>query len=246
MPGNNVAQQLRKHLLKVLEYIKSNSDFAGLHGDQYKSVSFAYDKLKKTRDDRNWTIDIPQFEVPIKDQKLHGHSPTFLIGGIVQVEKGTPVHLSFSLSIVFTTKSNPVESGRIINATSCCLANYLNKKRIVRRFHFDFQHTNMPSSHIQYGGKFLESGYTTDCHYCLEHFLEDPHIHYPPMDLVLLLDLAIREFETCLQKWRQETYWRNLVMKSQDLWWKEYWNQSARYINNPREGTFHERIYGDK
>lgn len=245
MPRNNVSREVRNHLLKAFEYIMFNSDFASLHGDQYKSVSFAYDKLKNTKDDRNWRIEIPQFEVPIKDHKLHSHSPAFLIGGIIQAENGTPTYLSFSLSIVFTTKTHSVGSGRVVNATSCCLPNYLNKKRIVRRFHFDFQPTNTPSSHIQYGGKFSESGYLTDCHYCLEHFLEDPHIHYPPMDLVLLLDLTIREFETCLQKWRQETNWRSLVLESQNLWWKEYWNRWAHYINNPEKGTFHQRIYSD-
>lgn len=246
MPGNKVARQLRKHLLKALEFIKFNSDFASLHGDQYKSMVFAYDKLKSTRDDRNWTIDIPQFEVPIKDEKLHAHSPAFLIGGVVQIQNGTPVHLSFSLSIIFTTQSNPVESERIVNALSCCLPRYLNKKRVVRRFHFDFQPSISPSSHVQYGGIFHENGHATDCHYCLEHFLENPRIHYPPIDLVLLLDLMIREFETVLKNWRQETNWRSLVLKSQDLWWKEYWNRFAIHINDPRGVTFHERIYDDR
>ena len=245
MPRINTAQQLRNHLLKTFEYIMFNSDFASLNGDQRKFVSFAYDKLKETSDERNWILEVPQFEIPIKDEKLHPHSPTFLIGGIIKVEKGAPVHLSFSLSIVFTTKSTTLASERTINANSCCLTSYLNKKRIVRRFHFDFQPTSRPCSHIQYGGKFSESGYAVNCHYCLEHFLEDPHIHYPPMDLVLLLDLAIREFETSLQKWCQEPNWRSLVVKSQNLWWKEYWNQWAQYINNPQKGSFHQRIYDD-
>jgi hypothetical protein len=65
------------------------------------------------------------------------------------------------------------------------------------------------------------------------------------MDLVLLLDLTIREFETSLQKWRQETYWGSLVLESQNLWWKEYWNQWGHCINNPEKRSFHQRIYGD-
>jgi len=246
MPRNKVARQLRKHLLKALEYIITNSDFASLPGDQCKFVSSAYNRLKTTGNDRNWNIEITQFEVPIEDQKLDPHSPTLLMGGIMQVKNGMPTHLSFSVCVTFTTKDNAVECGKIVNAPSCCLPGYLNQKRVVRRFHFDFQPSISPSSHVQYGGIFHENGHVTDCHYCLEHFLENPRIHYPPIDLVLLLDLMIREFETVLKNWRQETNWRSLVLKSQDLWWKDYWNRSAIHINDPRGVTFHERIYGER
>jgi hypothetical protein len=249
----NGAMQWRKHILKTLQFMMHNSDFATLPTDQIRFVSSTYSKLIKTGGGR-WVVEIPQLEIPILNEELSEHRPTLLIGGKIEGEGDEIVFSSFSVCITFTTESsNPVEPTktssytRALNVTSCCLNLYRNKKRIVRRFHFDFQRDNhnIPTSHVQYGGKFPESEQYKECHYCLEHFLENPRFHYPPMDLVLLFDLIIREFKTPLKKWTQENDWRGLVFKSQELWWKDYWNKSAGYLNNPGIYTFHERIYGE-
>ncbi len=242
----------RKHMLKTLQFFTNNSEFASLSSDQIRFVNSAFSKLKGTSD-REWSIEIPQLEIPISEKQLAEHHPTLLIGGKIEGKGNEITFSSLSVCITFTTESpNPVgptgtsSYTKSLNVSSCCLNQNRNTKRIVRRFHFDYQpsESDKPVSHFQYGGKFPESERYKDCHYCLEHFLKNPRFHYPPMDLVLLLDLMIREFETPLDKWKYENNWNALVFKSQELWWKDYWNKLAGYLNNPGGHTFHERIYG--
>lgn len=246
--------QKRNHILKTLQFIKNNSDFASLPMDQTRFVSSAFSKLKTSTGDK-LSLEISQLEIPISNQKLEGHHPTLLIGGKINLDGDEIKFSSLSVCIAFKTEySEPTEQTetqtitRSLNVPSCCLNQYRNSKRIVRRFHFDCQPSShdKPTSHVQYGGKFPESEQYKDYHYCLEHFLENPRIHYPPMDFVLLFDLIINEFETPLYKWTQENDWKGLVLRSQELWWKDYCNKLAEYINNPNGKTFHDRIYGGK
>lgn len=244
--------QYRKQILKTLEFIMNNSDFASLSGDQAKLVYIAYSKLTATTSDE-WHFKIAQLEIPISNDELVKHDPTLLIGGIIEGGADSVIRTSFSLCVTFTTdssnleKSTNISSGASLNVDSCCLNMYRDKKRIVRRFHFDshFADNIKPTSHIQYGGKFPDNERHRDCHYCLEYFLENPRFHYPPMDLVLVLDLILREFETPLKKWTRENYWRGLVFKSQELCWKDYWNKSIGHINRLSGRTLHEWIYDE-
>ncbi len=237
----------RKHILNALDFIRYNSDFASLPNDQTKFVSSAYSNLKEASDNK-WKFEIPLLEVPISNKELKRHSPTLLIGGLIEGRRDEITRSSFSISITFTTESSTHgASVKSLNTDSCCLDKYMSKKRVVRRFHFDFQPNDhvKPASHFQYGGKFPESEYI-DCHYCLEHYLETPRFHYPPMDLVLLLDLIIREFETPLRKLTYEPVWKGLVIKSEELWWKDYWNRHSNHFGRlGTRCTLHEQIYGE-
>jgi hypothetical protein len=64
------------------------------------------------------------------------------------------------------------------------------------------------------------------------------------MDLALLFDLVLREFETPMLKWTDEKGWNNLVRQSQDFWWPDYWQQMSQYLNKQSKPTFHQAIYG--
>ncbi|MFX0196308.1 MAG: hypothetical protein ACFFCW_09325 [Candidatus Hodarchaeota archaeon] len=251
MPRSDRRETLkRKHLLKSLDYITNNSDFASLPADTNKFLRSAFYKLKATTNS-DWNIVIPQTEIPIIDKKLSGHNPTLLIGGKIKGIGDEIKFSSFSVCVVFKTHSQEDESLPSANETSslnipsCCLTHHRSKKRIVRRFHFDIQSESQgkPISHFQYGGKFPEEDKFKDYHYCLEHFLENPRIHYFPMDFVLLLDMILNEFSTPLDKLTEESNWRGLVFKSQELWWKTYCNELAGYVNNPQGKTYHETLY---
>lgn len=251
--------EARDHILKTLNFIRCNSEFAGLSEPRYRgltpnqlrSVNSAYDQLKGTRSSP-WRSEIPQMEIPIIDKSLDRHNPTALLGGVVKGEGNGITYSSFSICISFITElpgpyaPSAAAPNKGINLPSCCLAKWSNAKRIVRRFHFDFQpgQKGKPSSHIQYGGTFPSSDHHAEWHYCLEDSLENPRIHYLPMDLALLLDIIIREFETPLRKWAEEPGWNNLVLESQKLWWSEYWDWFKSHIGHGAP-TFHQRIYGE-
>lgn len=244
----------RQHILKSLQFIMNNSDFATLPHDQVKLIGTAYFGLKGAPD-QEWTAMIPQLEIPILNDKLTKHSPCMLIGGTIGGQESQTTFSSLSVCILFASSADNEEdyedqptSDSLLNVPSCCLNVCGETRRIVRRFHFDFQPGGKvrPLSHIQYGGKFPKDERFGDCHYCLEHFLENPRFQFPQMDLVLLLDMIIREFQTPLEKWKEEKDWKGLVLVSQALCYRDYWNIMAGYLNNPNGRTLHERIYGDE
>lgn len=250
--SKNEAKKQRSHILKTLEFISNNSEFVTVLKDQIRFVYSAYSKLRGNR--RNeWDLEFPQLEIPISNGEIaKHHHPTLLIGGKIEGKGEEIMRSSFSACITFETISSPPAGStnglshmRSLNIPSCCLNVCQNKRRIVRRFHFDFNSRNhkKPTSHFQYGGKFPENEQYKDWHYCLEYFLEKPRFHYPPMDLVLLFDLLLWEFETPLKKLIEEPFWKSLVVVSQNWWWKDYWNKAAGYLNNPDGRTFHERVY---
>lgn len=253
------SEAAQSNILEALSFIYCNSDFASLTEEEYPgltsnqtgSLYSAYSKLKKINPSK-WYFEAPQLEIPVLDEKLLPQHPTVLVGGITKAEGGEVTYSSLSICVTFTTEAASADPSAIaatagdLNLRSCCLPACENKKRIVRRFHFDHQpnESNKPPSHLQYGGIFPENDTTLGWHYCLEHFLENPRLHYLPMDPVLLLDLVIREFKTPLHKWTQESDWRDLVLKSQNIWWSDYWNWLASHLGKHGGPTFHETIYG--
>ncbi|MCL5962683.1 MAG: hypothetical protein M1358_25800, partial [Chloroflexi bacterium] len=208
----------RQHILETLYFIICNSDFASLSQERYDNIVpnqigalvEAYSKLKPAHRGV-FRFDIPQAEIPILDYDLQPHEPTILIGGIIEFNGDAVIRSSLAVSIAFVTAAASPGSPATtlaetsLNVPSCCIGGCGSAKRIVRRFHFDFQpgERTKPFSHLQYGGKFPEDDQTREWHYCLEHFLEPPRWHSLPMDLALLLDLIIREFATPLSNWTQ-------------------------------------------
>lgn len=252
------SEAAQSNILEALNFIICDSDFASLTEEDYPgllpnqrgSLTSAYSSLKKNKSSK-WYFEAPQLEIPILDKDLGSQHPTALVGGTTIAEGSEVTYSSLSICITFTTEIGTAGSSAIMTASSgsnlrsCCLTVCENRKRIVRRFHFDHQpnESNKPPSHIQYGGVLPDNNITLDRHYCLEHFLEPPRLHYLPMDPVLLIDLVIREFKTPLDKWRQEPAWSKLVLKSQKIWWSGYWEWMSAHLRKASGPAFQEAIY---
>lgn len=246
MPRSQDQGNHREHIKKTLHFLIRQKYFSE-SGFNVRHLSIPLERLKSDYPD--WYINISHLEIPILNKDLSEHDPKILIGGIIQAKGDKIVYSTFSISIIFTTVASELSSQLItLNVPSCCLRDYANKRRIVRHFHFDFQpESNVePVSHFQYGGHFPEGGHYSDCHYCLEHKLTIPRIFFPPMDIVLVIDLIIREFDTPLKHLTQEQEWRQLVYDSQKLLWKNYWENSIRYLRSGHGKTFLESIYGNE
>ncbi len=262
MPRKQTESEIAwKIILNTLGYIKNNSDFAQLSAayygaiipDQIRTVQAAHSRLLSSRPDK-WQISIPILDIPIKDNQLvDRHNATVLLGGEIEALNGKIMRSCMSICITFTSAKgayvlSPADSSRSLNIQSCCQHQCIDVKRVVRRFHFDYQPGDLgiPISHMQYGGKFPDRvGLTSNWHYCLEHFLENPRLHYPPMDLALLLDLALREFKTPLSKWTKQGQWNNLVLNSQGFWWRHYWESVGDHLKRDSTPTFHQFFYGN-
>ncbi len=248
------SKQVKDNLVNALDFIRCNQEFAqltdarypGIRPNQIGTLSSTYTRLKQAPSDRYFS-PIPQIEIPVFNKDLKNHNPTILVGGIIYCEKGIVNHSSFSLCITFSSNTSVTpNNGALINTDSCCLVHFGNLKRIVRRFHFDHQpgENQRPATHIQFGGNFPTTDInTTNLHYCLHNSLDNPRIPYFPMDLVLLLDMAIRDFKTPLASFAKESGWKSLVQKSQRIWWSDYFNWFNSTVINKTDCLFHDILY---
>ncbi len=218
--------EAQTQLLESLNYLQCSAEFRSINEERYAtitgspaaSIAVAYAKLK-SETGNNFHCNIPLIEIPVLNKKLNQHHPTIIIGGVITGDKKSITRSSFAFWVTFQTE------GLITPGDSCCRVSQKTGKRIVRKFHFDLQPGNqkIPPSHLQYGGNppnSIPNGMNS--HYCLEPFLENPRIQYFPMDYLLVLDLALREFDTPLNDMVEERSWNNLVSKSQKVWWVNY------------------------
>lgn len=245
--------RVKDHLVNALNYIHHYDEFwqltdhfyPGLLPNQMGRVRSAYSKLKGASSD-NFESNIPQIEIPILNDSLKQCNRTILIGGVINSSGGIIQHSSFSLCITFSSNvpDDPV-NGDEEDKSSCCLINYATTKRIVRRFHFDHQpyEKKRPPAHLQYGGNFPGTGVSgIEWHYCIDD-LDNPRIHYFPMDFVLVLDLAINDFKTPLSGLAREPEWKELVQQSQQIWWRGYLNWLKANICDRDDCNFHDILY---
>jgi hypothetical protein len=113
---------------------------------------------------------------------------------------------------------------------------------LIRRFHFDYVHDNagkkqkVPVSHIQYGGR---SGKGFDGKQFLtnniEHWLSEPRINYPPINLALLLDLIFCEFfNEKTKKIVENSEWRGLIKDNETFIFGHYYKTISDHIYSIR------------
>jgi len=221
-------QKWIQNYIKVFQFFQTNTQFQNVLSqafycynippNQTTQVLLCINSLQSIlKSDKTITQSLPIIEVPIMDPDIVKHNPTFLIGGEIEGNKKTLHRFAFAICITFT--SPECDSGRIVakgtlNNDSCCAQNHGCKKRVVRRFHFDYQphdHKAPLITHFQYGGHFPGGAYSHELHYCLEPFLEKPRIPCDPWDYVKLLNCIIGQFDTPLNQWRKEPYWNGLV-----------------------------------
>ncbi len=225
------------HLKKALKHLRTNTYVANISEFQRLICAFS-ESLDHLPSRGKWEKDLPKLEIPIDSSYSKHHNPSLLIGGVIRGDGPTITYSSLSVCLIHSTDDSYQKTA----SDSCCLNSFRKTKRIVRRFHFDFQpeSTKHPCSHIQYGGN-IPSEYS-DFHYCVED-IDNPRIHYFPIDVVLLLDMFLKEFPTPLKPLTSENNWRGLVFESQELWWKEYVDTLKDCLNNSQGKTFHELVY---
>ncbi len=249
----------RRHLEETIRFISEDRLFNELSPERYEGLrpnraGYLREACSHLRSTPSGEVSIPQFEIPVQDKKLRGHRPRLVVGGLVELSSSALIRSSFSFCITFRTSSGHVatyarsEGSSELNTQSCCLGTCTDRVRVVRRFHFDWspEPTAGPAglcpSHLQYGGLFPGGDGFDDWHYCVEHFLELPRIMYPPMDLALVLDLGLRQFETPLARWKEEQRWRSLVLDSEELWWQDYWRRGADHLGLSVRQGLHEIV----
>jgi len=225
--------EYKDHLISFLNYVASNGDIDQSAQNMRQSASFNLQSLHRRYGSANWQFNTkPCWKIDVCDKEKFGDYPTYLlIGGNIVVGGGTFQKYSLSTSLVIRGSKSVPPSTKGINMESCCLDRHRDYNRIVRRFHFDIDNPSKcktPYSHLQVGGEFNPSyappapqpGY----HYCFDHYIEIPRLPYPPIDMVILLDTMLRQFETKVgENILSDGTWLKLVKKSQILMLNDYY-----------------------
>ena len=236
----------KKQLEKCFQFLANDSRIIKLGGGQNKFFERAYHQIKN-RDP--WEVEIYQLCIPFSSKSIvKKHNPELLLGFEANGEGERVLKQRTSLCISFYSEDGAYKQNiGTANTVSCCFekCKAANFRRIVRRFHFDYQPFDnvKPDFHIQYGGKFKEDHGLGACHYCLEHFIDEPRLFFPPMDLVLVFDLMLHAFKTDLDKIKGETDWKGIVRKSQQYLWNGYWQKLDSTSKSKTGNTVHESLY---
>jgi|GEM_PF-2484953 hypothetical protein len=107
---------------------------------------------------------------------------------------------------------------------------------ILRRFHFDYDSRNddysKPKFHLQYGGKLRKEYFDfKELHYKLFQPIDYPRLPQQPHDIIMLLDFLLREFSLDGKEITEEKRWNELVIKSEQLWLKPYYEELMTRLN---------------
>lgn len=105
-------------------------------------------------------------------------------------------------------------------------------RRVMVRFHFEPRVTHVtrpePVYHLQVGGVALQDG---NCWFPKQ--LDIPRFHFPPMDIVLLCELVlVNLFHKNSRNLREKPEWKKLVVKSQNAFQRNYFNEFYSYVNS--------------
>ncbi len=105
-------------------------------------------------------------------------------------------------------------------------------KRVMKRFHIDLRDKNPglpePLYHLHLGGIAEDDEYSW-----VPKTIGEPRFHYFPMDLVLLSEFILMNFFPAKSRdLREKPEWKGLVKKSQDLYFKPYFEKLSAYLNN--------------
>lgn len=218
-------KQYKKNLERFFHYLYTNPDMnAKCSGVSEQSASL-HSKLLNIKDGGNWSLSIsPPLSVPIEnDEDFQGHKGCILIGGKIIVKESKLSFHSVYVAVVANGK-------------------------IARRFHFDITSGDVngarPNCHLQFGGNPRhELELMTDLTYDLDPWLKKPRFPYPPIDLIFLFDLVLRQVETPLgRKFVDERRWKNLVKTSEKTTMKGYFKAIIEYFESDAQDTFVEML----
>lgn len=217
--------EYKQHLENFLKFMCNNQDINANYANIPKTSSNVLSKLKAFRDETSWSMSItPAWDIGIENDLNFGRRKgQLLIGGRIEVKDSKLAFYSFSVSIV-------------------------ENSRIIRRFHFDVDtgakaEEERPKCHMQYAGDAQNEIEHAAVTYDLDHWLIKPRLPFPPIDIVLLLDLMLRQMGTAIgRKLVEEPFWKSLVRESERFTIRDYYSQIDRYFGSSSKSTLFETL----
>lgn len=238
--SNTYITEFKKLLLDFFSHIYSSREFWAENKTIYDSAMSLYSKLKSA-EDTSWylSIDPPWIVSLVNDDYFGKYEGYLVIGGEIEVGDEEFKKYNFYFSVVRNSRSPKNSKDRFL---SCCEKNpdARNKSRIVRRFHFDAGEGKPEileaKSHMQFGGicheeQTIGNFEGADLHYCLDNKIKIPRFPYPPVDIILLLDILLRQFGTSIDRsFVEKKEWLKLVSRSEDCRLDRYYSEINKYF----------------
>jgi len=233
-------RDLKALFMDFFKYLYTSSQIYTSSHELYEISSMLFTQLRGASDG-SWSLNFdPPWAFDIVEDRYFSETRAayLLVGGIIEVENFTFRKYDFSVSIIRNSQSS-MKTKRLL--VSCCEKHYNKESRIVRRFHFDTgegkPENYESSSHMQFGGLFdrdktaVMEKENASLHYCLDNLIDIPRFPYPPIDIIVLLDLLLRQFKTLIDRSFIETgTWLDLVNRSENFRLWSYYKQIHRYF----------------
>lgn len=230
--------EYKKLLVKFFQHLRNSKEIWSAGTNIYDSASSLHSILKDADENSLWISIDPPWVIPIiNDPYFEQYDAYLVLGGEIKVSEKKFEKYNFYCSIVRrATASN--ESKKKYNS-SCELGDFKNYCRIVRRFHFDtgegIPENLETKSHLQFRGicqeKLAITNYEkVDLHYCLDNKIRVPRFPYPPISIIELLDILLRQFRTSVEEtFIKKKEWAKLVIRSEDFRLEKYYSQISDY-----------------
>ncbi|HHF3010433.1 TPA: hypothetical protein ACPJ06_003300 [Vibrio diabolicus] len=154
------------------------------------------------------------------------------IGGVIKIEESLIVEQSLNINLMLehtATCSHIPDNWRMYPVQEGF--------HVLRKFHFDYDSKNdddiKPKFHLQYGGNFEEDYLKLDSniYYQLCSPIDTPRLPQQPYDIIMLLDFILREFKLKGNEIAKESRWNEIVVQSEKLWLKPYYENLLARLN---------------
>lgn len=224
--GRSQASIRREHLLHVLRYLTKSKPIASYAKTLLTSSSLALKQLGESSEDA-WNLVMQPWTLEVKGSSRRGQQDCIqvVMGAVIRTAGGMLTYQSIPMNVV-------VKPGCFAHDPPWCTRPAESPSATsTRRLHFDFDASvsKWPKNHLQIGGNAQELRTAGNYHYAVAEDPSEPRVPAPSLDLVLALDLVLREFDTNLEL-PQDAEWRNLVFRSEKLCLKPYFEDLLAHL----------------
>lgn len=233
--------EYRDNLRKALRYLARSPLVNSCSGVQ-ANCSSNEDILVQAKNNNRmqWYVNINNWKIPITTNDVCGApgEAALYIEGYITTQNFPQLAQCITASVILTPSKN-------VNPSDGYDSPILKKGQdiVVRRIHFDYDPVaaGHPRSHIQYGGNYDRGEQHSQVRYELFERPKEPRIPFPPYDIVLCMDLILRQFKTPLSPIVDDKPWIDICRESEKLLIKGYYLKLSNHISNTDGTTLHQR-----
>ena len=211
--------------VSILEYLRGNRYIKEKHPQFAVDAENYYARYKDSRSGFEFHSYFDVWHAPVKGRLKPNARLT--LSARIELEGRKLTNVSYCLSVCRIQSTDPRA-----------------RMTILRKFHFDVtvattqqRRQEHPQCHLQYCGEMVPYMTTIGCRANqldqMHPSLSEPRILFSPMSLGLLIDMALHEFpDQNSAKFREDSYWRGLLRKQEDLILRPFYEKCVEVIKN--------------